>query len=373
MSTAATLTLLAMTHCLLLAIGSTLYGGYKTIANRLMAFILLAEGARLFAIFLFIKADHYPSNAVEYLMVIRVMLAPTLFLYTQALTESNFKLAPRHFLHMIPWALSVSLVIWNNHTASPIDRMTMTMIQTYITSSTFIVYGWLAVRRINRYQQTIEQHFSNIERQKLNWLKIAQYYLIFIGLGYIVTGANLAMGTALLSPGQILLVSIITTTFFIYLLSITSILHFRILDQQGEQTAADEVSEIRQGNAPEKYQSGMTQDEVEHFLSLLNQWISEDKPYLEHRLKLSDVANAMGLHPQQISQVINQGTGMNFHDYINSYRIEHALGVIAADKTTGHRVNTLYEDCGFSSQSTFYKYFKKATGTTPKQYMLSAA
>ena len=40
MSTSAVLALLALGHCLLLALACILYGGYKTIANRLMAFLL---------------------------------------------------------------------------------------------------------------------------------------------------------------------------------------------------------------------------------------------------------------------------------------------------------------------------------------------
>ena len=355
---------------MLLAAACTLFGGYKIIVNRLMAFALLAEAVRLLAVFLFIRADGAPGYVVEYLMLARVVLAPTLYLYTQALTQGDFRIRPVHFLHALPLLVSDLVLFWN-HQGGDVSRSGMIQFQAMMTAATFLVYGTLSLRLIARYRERLRENFSELELHNLQWLKLAQGYLIIIGLGYIGAGALYAMGLSTMQTSGALMISILTTTLFIYILSIAGLVHFRQLAQEGEQTAADEIHRVQAANdpQPQKYSTGMTHKEVSHYLGLLNDLMASERPYLEHKLKLADVGGILGLHPQQISQIINQGAGMPFHDYINDYRVRHAQDLLQHSPGKVARVNDLYEECGFSSQSTFYKHFKRVTGKTPRQYM----
>jgi AraC-like DNA-binding protein len=67
--------------------------------------------------------------------------------------------------------------------------------------------------------------------------------------------------------------------------------------------------------------------------------------------------------------VINQREGKHFYDFVNTYRIEEFKEMIAARKNLQFTLLSIALDCGFSSKTSFNRYFKKATGQTPSEYV----
>jgi AraC-like DNA-binding protein len=45
--------------------------------------------------------------------------------------------------------------------------------------------------------------------------------------------------------------------------------------------------------------------------------------------------------------------------------------LIAKDEYSKYTLGALAELCGFSSRASFFRYFKKATGITPNEYIRS--
>jgi AraC-like DNA-binding protein len=76
----------------------------------------------------------------------------------------------------------------------------------------------------------------------------------------------------------------------------------------------------------------------------------------------------LGVHPNYLSQIINQKEKKNFYDFVNTYRFEEFKKLIAQQKNQQYTLLSLAYDCGFSSKSSFNRYFKKATGQTPSEY-----
>ncbi|MER0440143.1 AraC family transcriptional regulator [Emticicia sp. W12TSBA100-4] len=94
-----------------------------------------------------------------------------------------------------------------------------------------------------------------------------------------------------------------------------------------------------------------------------------DKMYENPELVISDLSNRLGTHSKKISQVINEGFGMNFNDFVNHYRTN---ALIAKIEEGEHNIQTLLGlalDCGFNSKSTFNRAFKRATNVSPKQFI----
>jgi AraC-like DNA-binding protein len=74
------------------------------------------------------------------------------------------------------------------------------------------------------------------------------------------------------------------------------------------------------------------------------------------------------VYTRTISQIINQKENKNFYDFVNTYRFEEFKRLISLQKNQQYTLLSLAYDCGFSSKSSFNRYFKKATGQTPSEY-----
>ncbi|MGD1959027.1 MAG: helix-turn-helix domain-containing protein [Fulvivirga sp.] len=123
----------------------------------------------------------------------------------------------------------------------------------------------------------------------------------------------------------------------------------------------------------QRYQkSGLDADRSANLIKQLNELMEEEKPYLNSKLTLSELAERLGSSKNHLSQAINETIGKNFFDYINAYRIEE---VKVRMKNPDHDHVTLLGialDSGFSSKSSFNNIFKKVTGQTPSEFKKSS-
>ena len=124
----------------------------------------------------------------------------------------------------------------------------------------------------------------------------------------------------------------------------------------------------KQEGAQRYRHSGLKEDEAKRLSKELIQYFVSEKPYLNGKLSLSDVAQQLGISVNHLSQVINEQTGMSFFDFVNSYRIEEVkLRLNNSDHENFTLLGIAY-DSGFNSKSNFNSIFKKFTGFTPSQF-----
>lgn len=95
----------------------------------------------------------------------------------------------------------------------------------------------------------------------------------------------------------------------------------------------------------------------------------EKQLYVNPGLTLPDVAGQLGTSSRQVSRAVNQGFGVNFNDFVNSYRTRALIDRLKADEHHSKTLLALALECGFNSKSTFNRAFKKYTGMTPKSYL----
>ena len=86
---------------------------------------------------------------------------------------------------------------------------------------------------------------------------------------------------------------------------------------------------------------------------------------------LKSLAEAVGSHPNAVSRLINQETGGNFNDFVNSFRIRLAQERLRSETYRNYTVEAIGQSVGFRSKSAFYQAFKKQTGLSPSQYLKS--
>ncbi|MEP9317718.1 helix-turn-helix domain-containing protein [Pseudomonas sp. LABIM340] len=118
--------------------------------------------------------------------------------------------------------------------------------------------------------------------------------------------------------------------------------------------------------------SGLSADEAERKAKLLARLMSEQKIFLDSEITVATVAQRLGVHPNHLSQIVNSQAGMNFWEFINGFRIEHAKRMIAAqsrDKKLS--MTAIAFESGFGSVSAFYRIFGRHVAMTPLQYKQS--
>ena len=85
-------------------------------------------------------------------------------------------------------------------------------------------------------------------------------------------------------------------------------------------------------------------------------------------LSLTQVAKAVDISPNYLSEKFKQVTGINFVDHVAHTRFEKAR-ILLHD--VGLRVSEIAFAVGFQSLSQFNRVFKKLAGTSPTQYRVT--
>ncbi len=251
------------------------------------------------------------------------------------------------YVYLIPFFLlspDQKLQIYRNHGAG---YEMFSLLKSYAVSISGISYVVWSEVLLRRHRKNIKDRFSDIEKINLQWLQILTYGLGGIWLLVIFLGND-----TLIFSGVVV---------FIFLIGFFGVRQVDIFSHGP--SVQDE------GRQKEKYQkSGLTDEAAEKLNQELKRLMTEEALYKKSDLSITDLASRLGVHPNYLSQVINEKEGVNFYDFVNTYRIEEFKRSITIPKNQQHTLLSLAFDCGFNSKSSFNRYVKKATGKTPSEY-----
>ena len=106
--------------------------------------------------------------------------------------------------------------------------------------------------------------------------------------------------------------------------------------------------------------------DVESSLGRVEKLMREEKPYLEGDFSIKSLASTVNLTTGQVSQLLNDKLDIDFRNYTNQFRIEHAQQLFKEDPES-NILSVCYQS-GFHSKSAFNEAFKKFTGLTPSEF-----
>ena len=102
---------------------------------------------------------------------------------------------------------------------------------------------------------------------------------------------------------------------------------------------------------------------------IIESFMKEEHLYLTKNLLSGPVCKRMGITQTDLSRLIKGNTGKNFNQYVNGYRVRYAVSKLHEPGFLNkYSLNTLSDLCGFASNASFYRAFRKETDTTPVSY-----
>lgn len=110
------------------------------------------------------------------------------------------------------------------------------------------------------------------------------------------------------------------------------------------------------------YEGGLPERQLLQVLEYINEYLHQD-------IKLSDLANLLGMSRFHFCHLFKQSIGIAPYQYLIQQRIERAKQLL---KQTDSSITDIALLCGFNSHSHLSKQFRQITGITPKAYRIGA-
>lgn len=129
---------------------------------------------------------------------------------------------------------------------------------------------------------------------------------------------------------------------------------------------AEEPSSEEKTTEPE--QTGLDIEKINLLYTRLCHLMDNERLYAEPQLTREKMAERLGTNRTYLTTVIKEKTGMNYLQFVNSYRINEAVRILSDKDKIQYPLKQIWSDLGFSSPSTFFKLFQQAVGITPSVY-----
>ena len=305
-------------------------------------------------------------------------MGPLLYFYFLSLTNSSFRFRKQQLKHFIlpflfialmlgkfildfgfhrPFAAGVETQYGTKGPLADIEKNAWVDIICYLS---FFYYLFITINAFRNYQGYVKQNFSGTETIRFDWLRNLLYAIAAAVIVFIIFNLagqlNLVKQTYILDWYAYLALGVI-----IYYMSIAG--YSMKPDLRQHLHFIPEEKEIVAMQSPEKFPG------LEEWKMNLLAAMEKDKPYLDPGLNLTQLAKAMQTNTSILSKIINEGTGQNFNDFVNDYRVRAVIDKIKAGEQKTQTLLGIAFDCGFNSKATFNRSFKKLTGLSPKEWM----
>jgi AraC-like DNA-binding protein len=309
---------------------------------------------------------------------------PFLYVYARSEINPDTPFAGTSMLHFIPFALSVFLFLLvgldfpvQNTPGGGVDihsfirippGVDMRDVFDTVCLLSLVTYTVLIFALLRRHRRNISDYFSYdsiaINLKWLNWITVC----FFISYVFAVVSPQLLwdlLRIPQLDPG---IKRDIGTSFFIFVFSFCAIKQPVIFKKRPGQPTVSGSPDPEDSKEKKYSKSGLKDGDAQNFLTILEEYMRSEKPYLDPDITIVDVASTLNIPKHYITQIINEKMNKNFYQYINEYRINEVKQKIADKNYIDHSILRIAYDSGFNSKSSFNTMFKKITDITPSEY-----
>jgi len=307
------------------------------------------------------------------------LVLPVFYQYIRAATIDQCPGITRGTLpHFIPFLL-VAVLMAVNYLPMPWEEQILLLDTIYKGSGPlwfqFVYFGlfffmfpfylWRSLRELQKHEEYLLTRFSYTENVSLGWLNRFVWAVAIVWIGFVVF--EVIGGQVLDDPISGLGMNM---AFLVFVGCISALGIYGLRYQTIFVDPAELVSEkpmvpidasIAEGPQPDPQE---TVRQLQHLRRIMD----EQKPHLQARLTLQDLAEICEMAPHQLSRLINDSLDQHFFDFINGYRVQTFQKLVVDPGKQSFTLLALAHEAGFNSKSTFNAIFKKVTGTTPSAY-----
>lgn len=332
------------TQSLIFAVFLSISSGPKRQSNFLLAGLLLTLGTQMafmLAIQLYLNADY----AYPYISMFGFLYGPLLYLYTKSLIYEYTTLHIKHFWHGIPAFIMLLSSVFGFG------------LHTWLGSLLYlsmIIYTIISVRLIRHYRQVVRQTQSTESQINLSWL---QWILMIFTITFLIDiyqhfyeGIDIIPGLSLV---QISLILLVNGMFFWGLRQPIIFMGINSFDE-----SISLPLEL----------AGSVKGSPDIAINRVREYMKSELPFKDPRLTLNSLSRQLDVTPRELSILINQQTGQNFVDFVNTFRIELAKQRLLNPKDQKETIAEVMYEVGFQSKSVFNSSFKRKTGKTPSEF-----
>jgi AraC-like DNA-binding protein len=312
-----------------------------------------------------------------------ILQGPFMFVYVLVMINKTGRFKPSYWLHGLPFALLTIYLLFDFYFLNASDKLAyyhslsirpslVVKVISYLNVFLGPVYVIWSLFKLRKHNKNITEQFSYTEHINLNWLKY-----VIAGLGFVWITVLLATIFSVffsLLPngwgGRAIYLAVTAVVFFLGFFGFKQQVIYaneppNFINVEDNPTKIEKSIE----KPKERYKkSGLDEKAAKAYLNRLLSYMVKEKPYLNEKLSLKEVACSLDISVNHLSQVINEQTGMSFFDFVNKYRVDEVKARLADPKNKQFTLLATAYDCGFNSKSSFNSIFKKNTGLTPSQY-----
>ncbi len=327
-----------------------------------LSFICLATVRRSLHIFYGEEFNTWFLNIIFYPLT----YGPCLYLYARTQSRDEKKWNNRDWIHFFPFIFFVAfsflpgISFASLKVKSTDNKFSLLFFQLFSIVSwiSILIYSYLVNKMIKAHSINLLQKFSYLSIDNtLSWVnRFSVLFLIVLSIQNIISlytnfaAQNIISGKV---NGWLLLG-------FLYVLSFFFI-------RQDSVFAKERISE--ESSKKEKYsKSGLSEGKMKELTQSLVTYMETEKPYLKSDLMISDIANALNINVNHLSQIINANFQKNFFMFINDYRVAEVISKMKDPAYSEFPVLRIAYEAGFNSKSSFNSIFRKATGLTPMEF-----
>ena len=302
----------------------------------------------------FFNGEEIPLLRVVYYLC-HLAVYPLFWIYIRALTEPELPPMRAGWV-LLPSALTgIALIVILACGGSPAQ------LDLPIRILFMLQMIWVCVtggRRLTAFDRKVKNFYVDTENKSLRSLRGLFFALILISILSTIAGA---LGRSAFLHGLIMIVpSALFSVLLFAIFHVGLLMEYTAVEMASG--SAEEARPAEDGDEDDRAQKAL--------LQRIQSLFESQQMYLTPGLKITDVAEALDTNRTYISASINRQIGTSFSDYVNGFRVRHAQALLRR-KDPELTLTQIGIQSGFSGDTSFFRNFKKVTGQTPSEWLVS--